>query len=127
MHEENMAILKGLIPVAWADGKFADEEKETIEGLLVAFSASAEEAEEVRTWAKEPRTVEDIPLTDLSFDDRRVLLAHAVYLSFADGDFSEPEKNLIDKMVKKLRIPDEEAKVLVETSTERAKRYMNLL
>jgi hypothetical protein len=25
MHEENLAILKGLIPVAWADGDFADQ------------------------------------------------------------------------------------------------------
>ena len=127
MHEENLAILKGLIPVAWADGTFADQEQEVIEGLLQAFEATPEEAEEVRAWAKTPRGVDDIPITDLSFDDRRVLLQHAVFLSHADGDYSEPEKKLIDAMVKKLRIPEDEAKPLLEVAAERAKRYMNLL
>jgi tellurite resistance protein len=127
MHEENLAILKGLIPVAWADGTFADQEQEVIEGLLQAFEATPEEADEMRAWSKTPRTVDDIPISDLSFDDRRVLLQHAVFLSHADGDYSEPEKQLIDAMVKKLRIPEEEAKPLLELAAERAKRYMNLL
>lgn len=127
MHEENLAILKGLIPVAWADGTFADQEQEVIEGLLQAFEATPEEAEEMRAWAKTPRSVEDIPISDLSFDDRRVLLQHAVFLSHADGDYSAPEKKLIEEMVKKLRIPQDEAGPLLEVAAERAKRYMNLL
>jgi tellurite resistance protein len=81
----------------------------------------------MREWAKTPRTVDDIPITELSFDDRRILLQHAVFLSHADGDYSAPEKKLIDEMVKKLRIPEEEAGPLLETAAERAKRYMNLL
>lgn len=127
MHDENLAILKGLIPVAWADGTFADQEKEVIEGLLQAFDATDEEAAEVREWAKTPRTVEDIPISDLSFDDRRVLLQHAVFLSHADGDYSESEKKLIGEMVKKLRISEDEATPLLEIASERAKRYLNLL
>lgn len=127
MHDENLAILRGLVPVAWADGTFADPEKEVIEGLLQAFEATPEEAEQIREWAKTPRTVDDIPVTDLSFDDRRVLIQHAVLLSHADGDPSKPETDLIDAMVKRLRIPDDEAKALLEAASERAKRYMNLL
>jgi len=127
MHEENLAILKALVPVAWADGKFADEEKETLEGLLMAFDATASEAQELREWAKTPRTIEDIPLTDLSFDDRRVVLQHAVFLSHADGDYSEPEKKLIAEMIKKLRIEDQEASSLIEVATARAKKYLNLI
>ena len=93
----------------------------------MAFEATPEEAAEMREWASVPRTVDDIPLTDLSFDDRRVLLQHAVLLSHADGDPSKPEQELIEAMTKKLRIPDDEAKSLLATATERAKRYMNLL
>ena len=127
MHEDTMAILKGLVPVAWADGRFADEEKELIEGLIQAFGADAKEAEQLRVWSAEPRSVDDVPITDLSYDDRRVLLQHAVFLSYADGDFSEPEKKVIDALVKKLRISDDEATQLVATASERAKRYLNLL
>ncbi len=126
MHEENMAILKALVPVAWADGKFADQEKEVLDALLEAFGASDEEATELRTYAETPRNVDDIPITDLSFDDRRVLLQHAVFLSFADGDPSEPEVKLIDAMVEKLRIPSEEATALREAASDRAKRYLNV-
>jgi tellurite resistance protein len=127
MHDDTMAILKGLVPVAWADGRYADEEKELIEGLIQAFGADAQQAEQLRAWACEPKSVDDVPITDLSYDDRRVLLQHAVYLSYADGDFSEPEKKVIDALVKKLRISDEEAQQLMTTASDRAKRYMNLL
>ncbi len=127
MHEQNMAILKGLVPVAWADGHFADQEKEVIEGLIQAFGASEQEAADLRAWAEKPRGVDDIPITELSADDRRVLLQHAVFLSYADGDYSAPEEKLIGSMVEKLRIPANEAKQLLETAAERAKRYLNLL
>lgn len=126
MHDQDFAILKGLVPVAWADGRFADEEKEVIEGLLQVFEATPEEAQRLRDWAATPRTADDIPITELSADDRRVLLQHAVLLSYADGDFSEPESKLIDAMVEKLRIPPDEAASLRATASERAKRYMNL-
>lgn len=127
MHEENMAILKALVPVAWADGKFADQEKEVLDALLEAFGASASEAAELRQYAETPRSVDDIPVTELSYDDRRVLLQHAVFLSFADGDPSEPELKLIDEMVDKLRIPVDEATALREAASDRAKRYLNTL
>ena len=95
MHEQNKAILMSLVPVAWADGNFADQEKEVLEALLEAFEANPEEAEELRTYAATPKTVDDIPVSELSFDDRRVLLQHAVLLSFADGDPSETEHKAV--------------------------------
>jgi uncharacterized tellurite resistance protein B-like protein len=127
MHEENKAILMSLVPVAWADGKFADQEKEVLDALLEAFGATEDEAADLRNYAEVPRTVEDIPITELSFDDRRVLLQHAVFLSYADGDPSEPEVKLIDEMVEKLRIPADEANALREAASDRAKRYLNTL
>ncbi|MCL2822634.1 MAG: TerB family tellurite resistance protein [Polyangiaceae bacterium] len=127
MDDQNKAILKALVTVAWADGVFAEEEKQVLEALLDAFEASPEEAEELRAYASTPRTADDIPVTDLSYDDRRVLLQHAVFLSFVDGDQSDPEVKLIDKMVQKLRIPSEEATALRDVATARAKRYINAL
>ncbi len=127
MHEDNKAILKALVPVAWADGKFAEQEKEVLDALLEAFGASAEEAEEIRDYASTLRTVDDIPITDLSYDDRRILLQHAVFLSHADGDPSPPEQELIAQMIAKLRIPPQEAAALREAAEGRAKRYVDTL
>jgi uncharacterized tellurite resistance protein B-like protein len=127
MHEQNLAILKGLVSVAWADGRVADEEKEVIEALLQAFEASPSEAVEVRKYAEQERTLDDIPLTDLSFDDRRVLLQHAVLLTYIDGEQHEKEKQILEALCERLRIPGVEAKGLIAAAEERAKKYLNLL
>jgi uncharacterized membrane protein YebE (DUF533 family) len=127
MHEQNVAIIKGLIAVAWADGVFADEEKQALDGLLAAFGASDAEAAELRAYAETPRKLEDIPLSELSADDRRMLLSHAVLLTFVDGEQADKEKAFIEGLSKHLRIPAEEAKTIEDASEARAKKYLKLL
>jgi tellurite resistance protein len=127
MHDQNMAILKGLVSVAWADGRVADEEIEVIEALLDAFEASPSEALELRNYAKTQRSVDDIPLTDLSHDDRRVLLQHAVLLTFIDGEQHEKEKELLEQLCEKLRIPTQEARGIIDAASQRAKGFLNLI
>ena len=122
-----MAILKGLVAIAWADGRVADEELEVIEALLQAFGASPSETREIRSYSKEPKRLTDIPITDLSFDDRRVLLQHAVLLTFIDGEQHEKEKKLLEELCELLRIPGVEAKGLIAAAEERAKSFLNLL
>ena len=92
MHEQDMAIVRALVPVAWADGVFAEKEKETLEALLDAYNASESERKQIREYAASKRTLDDIQLQDLSADDRRVLLQHAVLLCFVDDDYSDDEK-----------------------------------
>ena len=127
MHEEDLAIVKALVPVAWADGVFAEKERDTLEALLDAFRASDDEKKALRDYAKEKRSLEDINLQDLSFDDRRVLLQHAVLLSFVDGEQGNEEREFLDRLAFKLKIPSDEAKPLMETSAAHAKKFLNLL
>lgn len=122
-----MAILKGLVSVAWADGKVANEELEVIEALLQAFEATPSEMAEVRAYAKQERKLSDIPLTELSYDDRRVLLQHAVLLTFIDGEQHHTEKQLINDLCETLRIPAMEAQGIVSAAEQRAKDFLNLL
>ncbi len=127
MHQQNMAILKGLVSVAWADGRVAAEELEVIDALLDAFEASASEAKELRLYAEQPRSLDDVPVTDLSFDDRRVLLNHAVLLTYIDGEQHEKEKELLEQLCERLRIPSLEAKGLIDAASVRAKGFLDLL
>ena len=127
MHEQDIAIVKALVPVAWADGEFADQERETIDALLDAFNATDEEKKNVHEYAQTRRTLDDIELQELSADDRRVLLQHAVLLSFADGKQTPDEVELLEKLAGKLKIPAEEAKALMENAAERAKKFLHLL
>ena len=127
MHIQNLAILKGLVSVAWADGRMAGEEKEVLEALLQAFEASPSEAHEVRLFAREPKKLSDVPLNDLSATDRRLLLQHAVLLSFVDGEQDQKEKQLIDELCEVLRIPGIESRGLIVAAEERAKSLLMLL
>ncbi len=127
MHEEEYAIVKSLVPVAWADGVFAESEKEMLHALLEAYRASEAQKAEIMEYAKEKRTIDDINLQDLSAADRRVLLQQAVLLTYADGEQATAEDEFLQALTKKLRIPDEEAKQVVVEASERAKKLMNLL
>jgi len=127
MHIQNLAILKGLVSVAWADGRMAGEEKEVLEALLQAFEATPSEAHELRMFARDPKKLTDVPLHDLSADARRVLLQHAVLLSFVDGEQDRREKQMIDELCEVLRIPSIESRGLVAAAEERAKSLLQLL
>lgn len=127
MHAQDMAIVKSLVSVAWADGTYATKEQEMIEALLEAFQASREQADELREYAKSKRTLEDLPWDDLSPDDCRVLLQHAVLLTFVDGEQGDEERAFVAALCKKLGLPEAEAKNLVELAEGRAKKYLALL
>lgn len=127
MHDQNMAILKGLVSVAWADGRVAAEEIEVIEALLDAFDAAPSERAEIRNYARSEKQLQDIPLTDLSFDDRRVLLQHAVLLSFIDGEQHEQERRMLEQLCMQLNIPDQEATALMRAAEERAREFLHML
>jgi tellurite resistance protein len=121
MHDQDLAIVKGLVSVAWADGRMAGEERELLEGVLQAFRATPSEVKEIRAYAEKPRTIEDIPINDLSHDDRRILLQHAVLVAYADGEEDGKERAMLDELCKRLRIPDVEARGIVDAAIRRVK------
>lgn len=127
MHEQDLAILKGLVSVAWADGHVNEAEHEVINALLEAFNATASEAHEIRRYASTRRGIDDVPIAELSFDDRRVLLQHAVLLTLIDGDQAEAERKILDELCRKLRIPEVEAKGIITIAERRAKEMRKAL
>jgi uncharacterized tellurite resistance protein B-like protein len=127
MHEQDKAILQTLVSVAWADGEFAERERQLLDALLESFSANETEAAELRSYAAKPRTLDDIPLTELSFADRRAALQHAVVLSWVDGAQHQAELDLLEKLRDKLHIPAEEAAALISAANSRAGELLNLL
>jgi tellurite resistance protein len=127
MQEHQEAMVKSLVAVAWADGRMGGEETEVIEALLSAFEIEGADADSIRDYAKQPRTLDDVALTDLSASDRRLLLQHAVILTYIDGQQSETERKVIAELVERLHLPAAEAKVLLEASENRAKRLLDLL
>ncbi len=109
-------IVKCLVAVAWADGKVAAPESGVIEGLLCGFDASEEEEKELLDYAKHKRTLSaDAPLKDLSAEERELLLANAALLTHADGEQSDSEKELLNKLVSLLEFDEESAGEILES------------
>jgi uncharacterized tellurite resistance protein B-like protein len=127
MHDQDLAIVKALVPIAWADGTFDDPEKQMIAALLDAYGAVESERQSVLAYAAERRTLEDIDVQDLSAGDRRLVLNHAVLMTYADGRQSAEESRILGELAKKLRIPDDEARAVIEAGAERAKKSLGLL
>jgi uncharacterized membrane protein YebE (DUF533 family) len=127
MHEQNLAIVKGLVCVAWADGKIAAEETELIEGLLQAFRATPSEVHEIRLFARQPRSLDDVPLTDLAADDRRVLLHYAVLITFVDREQSEREREFLGRLAARLNLPVDESERIVSAAEVQAQSLVHLL
>jgi tellurite resistance protein len=114
-------IVKSLIAVAWADGKLEQPESGVIEGLLCGFDASEDEEAELLEYARTPRTLEaDIPLDQMSEDDRELLLANAALLAKADGEASVSEQALLSRLSGILGFAPERSREIIESAGDGA-------
>jgi uncharacterized tellurite resistance protein B-like protein len=127
MHEQDLAIVRALVPIAWADGTFDEPERQMIAALLDAYGAAEDERARLLAYAATRRTLDDIDVQDLSAGDRRLVLSHAVLMTFADGKQSAEESAILKALSEKLRIPDDEARSVIDAGTQRAKSSLGLL
>lgn len=115
-----MRVLKSLVAVMWADGKVEGSESSVLEGLIAGFGASDAEEAEVLEYAKSARTLDDVPLAELSVEDRELLLANAALLVAADGEQTDAEKDVLHKLSGLLGFADDEAKKIIDSSKDGA-------
>jgi tellurite resistance protein len=109
-------IVKCLVAIAWADGKVAAPEAGVIEGMLCGFDASDEEEREILQFAKQKRTLAaDAPIADLNREDRELLLANAALLTHADGEQSDDERALLQKLIGLLELSEADAQQILES------------
>lgn len=114
-------IVKSLVAVAWADGKVAAPEAGVIEGMLCGFDASEEEEREILQYAKQKRTLtDDAPIKELSREDRELLLANAALLTHADGQQSESEQAVLQKLIGLLEISEADAEQILASTQDGA-------
>ena len=128
MTPSEMTIFKSLIAVAWADGTVDEPEQSMIDGLLWAFGASEEEEQELEEFASKKRTLKkDVPVADLSDDDKELLLAHAALLTHADGEQTPDEKRVLTALVKHLGYSNADAKPIIAEARTRAAKLAERL
>ena len=119
-------IVKCLVAIAWADGKVAAPEAGVIEGMLCGFDATDEEEREILQYAKHKRTLaDDAPIRELSREDRELLLANAALLTHADGEQSDDEQALLQRLIGMLEFSEADAKQILESVDDGALTLSN--
>ena len=113
MTPQEKTIVKLLIAVAWADGEMQAPEEGVIDGLLGGFDATPAEEAELHAWAKSPRGLRDVPVGELSADDRETLMRNAALLVCADDDETEREKDVLAHLATILDIGETERREIV--------------
>lgn len=120
MQEKDIAVIKGLIQVMWADGELAEAEREMLGGILVNMGCSAEELQEIAGMLQEPPSVDTL-LKDLPDKESRCDVIKIVYaMALADDDYAESEDKFIKKLAEKLEITPKE----LETLKEELRRHL---
>ena len=128
MTPTELSIVKSLIAIAWADGKYAEPEQGMIDSLLWAFGATDEEEQELRTYASKKRTLkDDVPTDELGPEDRELLLAHAALLTHADGKQTPAELKMLADLTELLGFSEEQAAPIIEGAGERAAKLAEKL
>jgi tellurite resistance protein len=115
MTPEEKTIVRVLVAVAWVDGEMQAPESGVIEGLLAGFDASKEEEAEILEFAKTPRTLRDVDVSNLSADDKDTLLRNATLLICADGVETDAERRLIAQLAQILDVNAEDAREVVRS------------
>lgn len=127
MQRNDLAILKGLVAVAWADGVFVERERALIQALLTAFDITPDVQAEVWAYAEQERSLADVPVDELGPDDCRHLLQHAVLLAMMDGEYHDDEKALIEELRVMLKVPTGEARDIYAAAEKRADQMLQLM
>jgi len=122
--DANKNVLKLLVALAWADGRVDEEEIEVVNALLDGYGAGDEEAEEIRGWAKQRRSLDDVDVSDLTVSDTELALQHAVLLTYIDGEQTADEVKLLDDFCAKLGFSKEAAAPILEAADGWAKSLL---
>ncbi len=125
--DKDKTIIKLLAAMAWADGRVDSEELRVVEAMIESFGVDDEVKDELITWAKTPRTLDDVDASTLSQDDAELVLHQAVLLSFVDGEQSDTEIALLNDLTAKLRMSDESAESVMKGAVAHAHSLLPLL
>jgi tellurite resistance protein len=127
LSDDKKACLKMLVAMAWADGRVEAEEMEVVEAMIDGFGAEPQEAEELRAWAKVPRSFDDVDTSVLTKSDAELVLQQAVLLTFIDGEQSPRELELLDTLRMKVGLDKDAAAPILERATAFAHELLPVL
>ena len=102
-HGEAELIAQAMLTVARADGDIHDHELAMLASFYVEFIGG--DAEEIKRFATEPNLETQIAALGIKTDMvAKLLLKTCILCAYADGEYHEEEKKVIDSFAEALRI-----------------------
>lgn len=106
--QRRLTILRSLLELAHADGRFSDVERDTLAGILSRIGYPAEEvAMGIRRLQSKPMTGE-LKRQLTNADGRRNFLRDLLTVAFADGVFTAEELDYVEDVAEALEVPRSE-------------------
>lgn len=112
---ETLALL---ITMAWADGRLDDREKEGVRAASKVFNLTRELRERLDQILETPIPVDELLLDELSPRDKSFAFIAAVWMSNADQDIDEKERELIERVASILRLNAERKAELEQIASD---------
>ena len=109
-------VLIAALPMAWVDGNFSTEERDTLEKLLLNSAINEQDAKRVREAIDQHKSFEEVLYAGLLKEENpekrrmkyRLLLCTAWELAKSDNAISSDEINLHNRMAKFMGMEEEE-------------------
>lgn len=98
-------VYVALAAIGWADGHLDPEEADAIVRTATEEGLDISEIEEIEAATKSPVDIGEIDRRNLSKEDRLFVYAVASWMTWLDGDVTEPELAALAKLGDSLKIP----------------------
>lgn len=114
-------ILAILISMAWADGKLADPEKDSIREAAGVLNLTKAHRERVDSLLASPIPLSQVLVGNLGPKDRSFAYVAAAWMSNVDQDVDEKERARLDEIRALLELDETRAHELVDLARDLAK------
>lgn len=112
-------VVRALACVMWIDGHAAPAERKLIEQIIAAFDPDEDERREMMTWlSNDVLTIADVRLESLSDEQKDMLLADAVLVTYADDVQLPSERTLLRKLAARLGFDEEKVSRAVASARD---------
>jgi uncharacterized membrane protein YebE (DUF533 family) len=105
-HKLGKDVFIALAAVGWADGNLDAEEADAIVRTAMDEGLSLEDVQEIEKATQSPADIGELDRRGMSKEDKLFVYAVASWMTWLDGEVSEPEVTALAKLGDALKIPE---------------------
>lgn len=112
MQEAEMALVKSLVHVIWADGEVTEDERRLMGGVLTQLDLDEKSLNEVASMMHQPPDLNNLKESVKDPEARKEIMKVLLAMAMADGKVEVSELRFLNKMARQLEISDSDLEAL---------------